>query len=266
MKCKNCHTDLINSSDYCNTCGAKVIRNRLTIRALFSHFSEEFLNYDNKFFQTIITLFKKPEDVITGYISGTRKKHVNVISFFAIAITFSGFQIYFLNKYLPQVSDLNPAETVEQIQIQLNNRVFGFIKEYQAVIMMLYIPIFALMAKLVFYKKKKFNYTELIVVFMYLQSQASIVSALVVIILIPLGLQVEMVGYIVLPLQIIYFTYCLKRLYCLSAKDMFLRFLIFILVFFVFAVIGIVIMTLVLYKIGVAQDLIEAQRAIKNTH
>ena len=85
MNCKNCDANLNQNSDYCNNCGAKVIRNRLTIKTLFSHFSEQFLNYDNKFLQTFIHLFTKPEDVIGSYINGTRKKYVNVISYFAIA-------------------------------------------------------------------------------------------------------------------------------------------------------------------------------------
>ncbi len=98
MDCKNCHTNLKDTDDFCNTCGAKVVRNRLTIRNLFAHFSEQFLNYDNKFLQTFIHLFTKPEAVIGCYINGTRKKYVNVISYFAIAITISGLQMYILNK------------------------------------------------------------------------------------------------------------------------------------------------------------------------
>lgn len=62
MACKNCNTELTTDSEYCYHCGAKVIRNRLTIKNLFEHFSEQFLNYDNKFLQTFILLFKKPEE------------------------------------------------------------------------------------------------------------------------------------------------------------------------------------------------------------
>ena len=87
MNCKNCNTSLIEGNDFCGFCGAKVIRNRLTIKNLLAHFSEQFLNYDNQFLKTFLHLFTKPEVVIGGYIDGTRKKHVNVISYFAIALT-----------------------------------------------------------------------------------------------------------------------------------------------------------------------------------
>ncbi|WAC01775.1 DUF3667 domain-containing protein [Lacinutrix neustonica] len=77
--------------NYCNGCGAKVIKNRLTMRNLFEDFTYNYLNYDNKFLRTFLNLFTKPEAVITSYIDGTRKKYVNVISYFAIALTLSRF-------------------------------------------------------------------------------------------------------------------------------------------------------------------------------
>ena len=99
MNCKNCNTNLSSDSDYCNKCGGKIIRNRLTIRNLFQHFSETFLNYDNKFLQTVKNLFVKPEDVIGSYGDGTRKKYINPISFFAISLTISGVYLLIFKKF-----------------------------------------------------------------------------------------------------------------------------------------------------------------------
>lgn len=65
MDCKNCNTPLVENQNFCPVCGGKVIRNRLTIRNLFEHFSATFLNYDNKFLQTFICLFTKPEEIIS---------------------------------------------------------------------------------------------------------------------------------------------------------------------------------------------------------
>ena len=81
MECKNCELSIQTHHNYCPSCGAKVIRNRLTIKALFAHFSEQFLNYDNKFLKTFRQLTTKPETVTDCYIHGTRKRYVNVISF-----------------------------------------------------------------------------------------------------------------------------------------------------------------------------------------
>ncbi len=116
MDCKNCHTPLSENADFCNSCGGKVIRNRLTIRNLFEHFTETFLNYDNQFLQTFIYLLKKPWDVIDTYISGTRKKYISPLSFFAISLTLSGVYLFVVQKYfmdyfeMPQIYTNSKAE------------------------------------------------------------------------------------------------------------------------------------------------------------
>jgi predicted amidophosphoribosyltransferase len=58
MNCKNCGTALTSENNFCNSCGAKVIHNQLTLKNVFEDFSEQFLNYDNKFLQTFIALIK----------------------------------------------------------------------------------------------------------------------------------------------------------------------------------------------------------------
>ena len=90
MNCKNCKTELSIDSSYCNTCGGRVVRNRLTFRNLFEHITETFFNFDNKLLRTFIDLFTKPERVIAGYISGVRRQYVNPISYLALVLTIGG--------------------------------------------------------------------------------------------------------------------------------------------------------------------------------
>ena len=52
-------------------------------------------------------MFSAPHRVIGEYIGGVRKKYVNVISYFAIAITFSGIQIFIVRKFFPETLDLS---------------------------------------------------------------------------------------------------------------------------------------------------------------
>ena len=96
--CKNCESPLLAENNYCNVCGARVIHNRLSFKILFAQFTEEFLNYDNKFFKTFIHLFSRPEEVILGYMKGVRKRYANPVSYFAIALSLTGLWMFIVNK------------------------------------------------------------------------------------------------------------------------------------------------------------------------
>jgi hypothetical protein len=157
---------LSQDDDYCNQCGAKIIRNRLTIKSLFHNINETFFNYDNKFLRTFINLFRKPEDVIVGYIGGMRKKYVDVISYFALAITLSGLQILFLSKLDMDMSLYDTSKDLGKQQQAMFDNFYKFTTEYQSLMMLLYIPFYALLAKLLFRRYKKFNYTEMLVIFL----------------------------------------------------------------------------------------------------
>lgn len=260
MNCKNCKKDLIDDSDYCNKCGARIIRNRLTFGNLFSHFSEEFLNYDNKLLQTYIALFTKPEAVVRSYITGTRKKYVNVISYFAIAITLSGLQLFLLQKFLPEALDFS---SLSQPGTEIfNSLVFDFIQEYQPIAMMLNVPVYALISRLVFIKEKKFryNYTEHLVIFMYILAQISIISVFLTLIGASFGLSIGLMSMILGPIQLIYSGYSLKRIFNLDWPNFILRTLIFIGVLIVLTVIFLVVFGIVAYNTGFLNEMIDAQK------
>ena len=259
MNCKNCNTILSTESGYCYCCGGKVIRNRLTLKHLFQDFSENYFNYDNKFYQTFINLFKKPEDVIGGYINGTRKKYVNVVSYFALAITISGIYLLILNNFFPEMMDFSVMAAPGQEEFQKKN--LSFVQEYQSLFMMLYVPLYALMARVSFIGIKKFNYTELLVIFMYLQAQISIVSAIAGIILTLFGITQGVMSLIAIPLMILYSAFCLKRLYNLNFQHIVLRTLLFLVVLGIVFIIISVVMAVIMFINGDLQSMIEAKKA-----
>jgi len=264
MNCKNCNTSLSTESDYCNVCGGKIIRNRLTLKNLFEHITETFFNYDNKLLRTFLNLFKKPDDVIGGYINGTRKKYVNVISYFALAITLAGLQIYVIQKFQTDLSLYDTSTEIGQKQQEMFDKIFKLSTDYQSLVMMLYIPFYAIIARIVFFKINKLNYTELIVVFLYAQAQISICIAILTIIIVPLNIvPFAALGFFVLPFQLIYFTYCLKRVYGLNNTQILIRTLIFI------GIIGLIMLLIMVagaifaIKSGMFDEMIEAQKAAK---
>ena len=260
MDCKNCKKDIGNESNYCNYCGARVIRNRLTFGNLLAHFSEEFLNYDNRFLQTFIALISKPEAVIRSYISGTRKKYVNVINYFAIAITLSGLQMFFLQKFFPEALDFSSIS--QPGTEEFNKGIFDFVQEYQSVAMMLNVPLYALISRIVFIKEKifRYNYTEHLVIYMYVLAQFSMFSFFILLIGAFFGFDIGSLSVISGPLQLLYFGYCVKRIFNLDWPNFILRTLIFFGVLIVLGIIFIIVFIIVAKYTGMLDAMIEAQR------
>jgi len=232
--CKNCQNTLSLDANFCEACGGKVIRNRLTIKNLFIHFVEHFLSYDNKFLKTFINLFKKPEDVIGSYINGTRKKYINAIQYFAIALTIVGLEWFIIKKFFPELMDISALAqkgTEEMAQKNVN-----FVQEYISIFMMLFVPVYALISRTVFFNIKTFNYTEHIIIFMYVIAQISIVGAFFNLVGVVFGISLGSLAFVNGPFQLIFTAYCLKRLYKLDFLNLILRSLIFIIVCIIFTI------------------------------
>jgi hypothetical protein len=263
VDCKNCHTELQEQDDYCKSCGGRVIRNRLTFKNLFEHISETFFNYDNKLLRTIIDLFRKPETVIGGYINGMRKRYVNPISYIALSITVGGIYMFVLNKYFPDAMTAMTGSNVEGQEVFMNSYM-SFIQKYYSFVMIALIPVYALVARLVFVNKKEFNYTEHIIMCIYIMAQFSLISSFLNIILLVLQLPPDILGTASIFLQMAFFGYCYKRLYKLSLSGLILRTLFFLAIVFVL-MIGLVLIGFVvgyIYKDSdVVQGFIESQKA-----
>ncbi|MEC7771651.1 MAG: DUF3667 domain-containing protein [Bacteroidota bacterium] len=169
MICKNCDNDLRTDFSYCPTCGAKVIRHRLTFKNVWEDISFQIFNLDNTLFKTIKHLFTRPDEVINSYISGTRKRYMNPISFFAIGVTLSGILFYVLRN----------VYHIHLTQNSLNNQKtpdLDFVFDYQGLMSYLIIPIYAMFTWLLFLDKKKLNYTEHLVANAFIFGQVSFVQ------------------------------------------------------------------------------------------
>ncbi|MGR7812205.1 DUF3667 domain-containing protein [Lacinutrix undariae] len=263
MNCKNCKTNLSQDNDYCSKCGGKIIRNRLTLKQLFSHFAELYLNFDNKFLRTFIGLFKHPQQVIDGYISGTRKKYVDVISYFALAVTITGFEYFILRKFFPNFIDISNMtyKGSEAFMADYMNTVI----EYQSLVLMLFVPLYALVGKFVFYNYKNYNYTEILVIFMYVIAQLSIAGAIILLTSAVFGLNMGVLSPVISIFQIVYSGYCLKRLYHLNKKSIILKTLLFFLIAFVTYIAIVILILVVLLIVGGPEyfiQMMETQNAL----
>ena len=217
MECKNCGASLRSDFGFCPACGAKIIRNRLTLKNVWQDISFQLFNLDNTFLKTFRHLFTQPHLVIESYISGIRKKYMNPISYFAIAVTLSGI-LFFILRNLYHV---NLTENSFSDQKTAN---MDFVFDYQGLLSYLTMPIYALLTWLLFLDKRKLNYTEHLVTNAYLTGQLSFVQVLVCIPLFGLfNVPYDIFNWGYLLTSVIFLFYVLKKIHNISIWSTLLR-------------------------------------------
>jgi hypothetical protein len=229
------------------------------MRNLIAHFSEQFLNYDNKLLLTFIHLLTKPGVVIRTYLSGTRKKYVNPISYFTIAITLGGLQMFLLAKYFPEALDI--SDITAKGQEQFSNSWMKTMQEYQSVLLMALVPGYALISKTVFFNYKAYNYTEHLVMYIYILSQITIITFLPTLILVACDFTIGNITPYNLIFQIVFAAYCSKRIFELNGKKIILKTLLFLLVLAVYYLIFTILFVIILVVIyGGFKEFVEATK------
>ncbi len=232
--CKNCGQSLLLDQQFCQGCGAKRMYNRLNWSNLFEDFADRFLNVENHFFRTFVALFKRPEDVIDGYVNGTRKKYISAFGYFTIAVTIAGIyafilQQWFLDDMIAAQSSLMPEQEMPQWQIEFNKKIFEYTFKYTTLVYFLTIPLMAIMSRTVFWNYKKYNFVEHIVIYLYGYSQVAMVSAVLQLVFIKVHFMLLAISVLSIFWNIGYFTYVLKRIFKLRLDQIILKTLLFIL-------------------------------------
>lgn len=250
MNCKNCSTVLHPQNNYCFTCGAQVIRNRLTIKNLFSHFIETFFSYDNKFLQTLVYLFKNPKDVIDSYVNGVRKKYIAPLALFAIAITLSGIYLFILKKYFPFIFEMADSYHSNDISREIGNTINQFTTEYNSLLFFALIPLLAFISRIVFLKNK-YNFTEHLIIYFYTMSLFSLFSIVTNLILLKFfaELLIPFIGILYF-LFFLYHSYLLKQVFDLSIKQLLVKIMLFLPLFFFVFIAGSILVFILVFITG----------------
>jgi len=172
MNCKNCQTPQRTDFNYCPSCGAKVVHKRLTFKNLTYDITERYFNLDNTFIKTVVQLCIRPEVVIDSYIQGVRRKFLNPISHLGIALTLSGLLIFIMQKVF--TADLFNDFGGGKMSEELSGKIFDAIFDYQTLLFILYIPVFAIAGYLTF-NRKNYLLSEYMIAYIYIMAQWSIV-------------------------------------------------------------------------------------------
>ena len=242
MNCKTCNSSLRSDFRFCPHCGAKVIRNRLTLKNIWQDVSVHVFDLDNTFLKTFRHLFHKPDVVINSFISGVRKKYMNPIGYFAIAITSSGILFYILRNWYGV--DFTGNDLNQEVSTKMD-----FIFDFQGILSYLFIPVYAAMTWLLFLDTKKLNYTEHLIANTYTTAQTYLVQFLICLPLFSFfEITYQDLNWWILLLSTIYQFYAFQKLHHVSNISAILRALGYLMMFSLFLM-GIGILFVVIGKL-----------------
>jgi hypothetical protein len=266
MNCKNCNSELNQKDNFCGECGAKIVRERITIKSLFSNLLDS-LGWESNFIITLRFLLYKPQIVFKEYINGTRKKYTNPFSFFAISLAISLFVFSQYSEQLIQLSSnpsLQQTEMIESaesgdIKDISNKEIFGyknqdeftkaimvFQMKYYNLFAFLLLPLYTLIAFLVF--RKPYNYGEHLVINTYIQSILLFLSVIFFVFSLLTGINIFGIGPTIL--MFFYYLYAYRKLNELTFGQLILKILKFIGILLLLAVILLIIgfISAIIYK------------------
>ncbi|WP_299099360.1 DUF3667 domain-containing protein [uncultured Winogradskyella sp.] len=234
MNCKNCNNTLRESQKFCDECGAKIIQNRLKPKVLVAQVNEQFLCVDNKFLRTFIHLFTKPEMVIVSYIDGTRKKYIDVLQYFAIALTLAGIQLFIMSTFFKESLDFQSGfvdglnSSSSQKDNPFKNINTDFFSKSQSILYILFVPFYAFGTWFTYYilNERVYNYTEHIVINLYYNAQIIILTAVFGTLFAIIGVEYYIVSLALFIPTLLYLFYILKRVFKDTFWAAFLRFII----------------------------------------
>lgn len=262
MECKNCNYSLTENAQFCDHCGAKVVTERITFKALLYEAIINIFGLDSKFFVTLRTAALQPHVILQDVLSGVRKRYMNPFGFLAVgaAISLLVFN-YFSDDFKRINSEMNStqieglkekanldiasmknlsAEEIKklevekktaQFQLKFNDGMLDFMLQYYNILAFLFVFLYALLSKWTFWKPH--NFGEHIVMNAYLYGFTTYLS------LILFGLSLvfhpSIYLYSVL-IYILYYMYAFGKFYNLSiGKNLLklLRFIVGLLIVFV---------------------------------
>ena len=187
--CLNCGTILTADDHFCPTCGQKTNTHRFTISHILHEFFHSFTHADKSFLGMIADLAVKPGTVAKEFVAGKRKKYFSPFTFFILSIGILVFSSHLFKAVQeeravdPKVLAQMPNEAAKKYYMNLVHRTnegMEFMSKRLNTVAMLVLPFYAFLSW-IFFRKRGYNYSEMLVAFMLFQSFVSLVMAVLVI-------------------------------------------------------------------------------------
>jgi hypothetical protein len=195
-KCKNCEADVVET--YCSNCGQRKI-GRLNARYILTLLQNDLLDFDRGLLYTFTQLWKHPGRTVHSYIQGQTKRYYSPLKYLIFwgAIALLIMQV--------NVSRSNAEKSVQELIYNdhafLSDESFTdlallysvSLRDYLNLYYIFLVPFVTLVSYVTYYRKK-YNFVELMVMYLYLSGQ--IVFTIAFLAIIALGVGAEYTLYL----------------------------------------------------------------------
>ncbi|MEQ8909568.1 MAG: DUF3667 domain-containing protein [Vicingaceae bacterium] len=184
-QCQNC--DFIYDGYFCPRCGQRYMEGRFEFKESTEWVMAQLFNLDKGFFHTIWGLIKKPGKVVHDYLNKATIRYMHPFRFAFIVATISALVTVLSGAFeSTELAHMMPDQN--EAQVERMEKLMDFIKKYMSLIMVLSIPFYAI-ASFLIYKKKKYNFTEHLILNSYAYAHSLIIALpLTFLVLLPNGI------------------------------------------------------------------------------
>jgi hypothetical protein len=195
-KCKNCEADVV--ENYCSNCGQRKV-GRLNARYILTLLQNDLLDFDRGLLYTFIRLWRHPGRTVQSYIQGQTKRYYSPLKYLifwgAIALLVMQLNVSRSNaeKSVQEMIHNDHAFLSDESFTDLALLYSVSLRDYLNLYYIFLVPFLTLVSYVTYYRKK-YNFVELMVMYLYLSGQ--IVFTIAFLAIIALGVGAEYTLYL----------------------------------------------------------------------
>jgi hypothetical protein len=171
--CLNCNHPIV--ENFCSNCGQKKFK-RIDKKYVLDEIQYTLLHTNKGLFYSIKKIIKNPGKTAREYINGNRINHYKPV---LLVFLLSGISTFISYKILGFAEVMNAINLKKYGDAQFMSDFMSFVSNYNAIIMLMLVPLFAITTKIAFWKWGQ-NYYEHIVMNCYIVSSYTLVSMLII--------------------------------------------------------------------------------------
>lgn len=168
--CKNCNSVVDNK--FCPVCGQKTSTSRFTMKHLLHDFIHGFFHVDHGIFYTAKKLAQNPGKMLREYLQGHRIRYFNPFTYILLV---GGLSAFLLPKVHWRSYFIDVGIIVKK---SVDQEIWNSSLKHFSLRLLLGIPLYALVTKL-FYYKKKYNFSEHLIANTYIRAELSFFMILI---------------------------------------------------------------------------------------